>query len=117
MFPVEVGHAHAFESAIDGALSAVDAAIHVIFEDEALRGAVERDEFNGFGWTVFYAQTTSRTRGGIVLQVAAKSFRSGSLFDRVKLSDVLFEERLDHILEHGSEFHNENPFHKIVTTS
>ena len=117
MFPICVGHAHTFESAIDGALSAIDTAIHVIFQHEAFCGAVEGDEFNGFGWTVFDTQTATRTRGGVVLQVAAKSFRSGGSFDWIQLSGILFEKRLNHILEHGSNFHNANPFHKIMTKS
>ena len=83
MFPVCVGHAHTFEPAIDGALPAIDTAVHVILQYEALGGTIKRDEFNGFGWAVFDTQTTARTRGGVVLQVAAKSFRSGCSFDRI----------------------------------
>ena len=83
MFPVCIGHAHAFEPAIDGALPTIDTAVHVIFQDKAFCGAVERDEFDGFGWAVFDAQTAASACGGVVLQVAAKSFRSGGSFDRI----------------------------------
>lgn len=117
MFPICVGHAHTFEPAIDGALPAIDTAVHVIFQNEAFGGAVKRDEFDGFGWTVFDAQTAAYASGWVVLQIAAKSFRSGGPFDRIKLSGILFEKRLNHILEHGSNFHNANPFHKIMTRS
>lgn len=117
MFPVCIGHAHAFESAIDRALPAIDTAVHVIFQDKAFCGTVERDEFDGFGWAVFDTQTAACTGGGVILQVAAKSFRSGGSFDWIQLSGILFEKRLNHILEHGSNFHNANPFHKIITRS
>ena len=83
MFPVCIGHAHAFEPAIDGALPTIDTAVHVIFQDKAFCGAVERDEFNGFGWAVFDTQATARACGWVVLQVAAKSFGSESSFDRI----------------------------------
>jgi hypothetical protein len=53
MFPVCIGHAHAFEPAINGALSAIDTAVHVIFQDEAFCGAVKRDKFDGLGWAIF----------------------------------------------------------------
>ena len=91
MFPVCIGHAHAFEPAIDGALPAIDTAVHVILQYEALGGTVKRDEFNGFGWAVFDTQATARACGWVVLQVAAKSFRSGCSFDRIQLSGILFE--------------------------
>ena len=55
MFPVCIGHAHAFEPAIDGTLPAIDTAVHVILQHEALGGTVKRNEFNGFGWAVFDA--------------------------------------------------------------
>ena len=80
MFPICVRHAHAFESAINGALSTIDTAIHVIFQHEAFGGTVKGDEFNGFGWTVFDAQTAAYASGWVVLQVAAKSLRRGRSF-------------------------------------
>ena len=83
MFPVCIGHAHAFEPAIDGALPAIDTAVHVIFQYEALGGTVKCDEFDGLRWAVFDAQTAACACGWIVLQVAAKSFRSGGSFDRI----------------------------------
>ena len=83
MFPVCIGHSHAFESAIDGALPAIDTAVHVIFQYKALGGTIKGDEFNGFGWAVFDAQTAASACGRIVLQIAAKSFRSGGSFDRI----------------------------------
>ena len=52
MFPIGIGHAHAFESAIDYTLSAINTLIHMIFQHETFGGAVQRDKFNGFGWTV-----------------------------------------------------------------
>ena len=67
MFPVRIGHAHAFEPAIDGALPAIDASIHVIFQDEAFCGTVKRDKFNSIGWTVFDAQTAAYASGRVVL--------------------------------------------------
>ena len=81
MFPICVRHAHAFESAINGALSTIDTTIHVIFQDEAFCDTVKGDEFDGFRWTVFDAQIATHASGWVVLQVAAKSFRSGGSFD------------------------------------
>ena len=83
MFPVCIGHTHAFEPAIDGALPAIDTTVHVILQYEAFGGAIKCDKFNGFGWAVFDAQTTASACGWVVLQVAAKSFRSGGSFDRI----------------------------------
>ena len=83
MFPVCIRHTHAFEPAIDGALPAIDTAVHVIFQDKAFCSAIQRDKLNGFGWAVFDTQATARACGRIVLQVAAKSFRRGGSFDRI----------------------------------
>ena len=45
MFPICIGHAHTFEATINRTLTAIDATVHVVFEDEAFGGAVERDKF------------------------------------------------------------------------
>ena len=117
MFPVGIRHAHTFKSAIDGALSTIDTTIHVIFQHEAFGGTINGDKFNGLGWAILDTQTAAGTRGGIVLQIAAESFRRGSSFHWIELRAVLFEKRLNNILKHGSDFHNANPFHKIMTSS
>lgn len=59
MLPIGIGHAHAFEATIDHTLTTIDAAVHMVFEDEAFGGAVKRDQFDGFGGTVFHAQAAA----------------------------------------------------------
>ena len=67
MFPICIGHAHTFEATINRTLTAIDATVHVIFEDETFGGAVERDEFDGFGGTIFYAKATACAGGWVVV--------------------------------------------------
>jgi len=110
-------HSHAFESAIDDALSAINTLVHVILQHKSFGSTVKRDELNGFGWAVFDTQAAARASGRVVLQIAAKSFRCGCSFKWIELSDVLLEKGLNDILEHGSNFHSANPFHKIMTSS
>ena len=67
MFPIGIGHAHAFEATVDSALTTVDATVHVVFEYEAFGGAVERDKFDGFGRAIFYTETATRAGGWVII--------------------------------------------------
>lgn len=117
MLPIGVGHAHAFEATIDHTLTAIDAAVHVIFEDEAFGGAVERDQLDGFGGAIFHAQAATCASGWGVMQIAAETFRGGCLFKGIELGTVLFEQRSKDIFEHSAELHAVHPFSKIMTSS
>jgi len=117
MFPICIGHAHTFEATINRTLTAIDATVHVVFEDEAFGGAVERDKFDGFGRAIFYTETATRAGGRIIIQTATEALWSRRLFERIELCAVFFEQRCDDIFEHGSYFHAIHPFSRIMTRS
>lgn len=117
MFPIGIGHAHAFEATVDSALTTVDATVHVVFEYEAFGGAVERDKLDGFGGTIFDTETTPRACGRVIIQTAAEAFWSGRLLEGIELRAVFLEQRCDDIFEHGSDFHVIHPFSRIMTRS
>ena len=92
MFPISIRHAHTFEATVDGALTAIYATIHVIFEDEAFGGTVECDKFDGFGGTIFYAKATTCTGGRVVVQITAETLWGRCLHEGIELCAVLFEQ-------------------------
>lgn len=81
MFPILVGHSHALELAIDGTLSAVYTAVHVIFQDKPFGCPVQRDQFDGFGRAILGTQTTPGAGGGIVEKLPAITVWCGVSFE------------------------------------
>jgi hypothetical protein len=106
VFPILIGHTHAFELAIDHTLTAIYTTVTMIFQDKAFCSTVQNDELNGLGWTILGTQTAASASLGVIEEFAAIASRRRDLFLGIHLSGRFFIEGLEDILQHGSDFHN-----------
>jgi hypothetical protein len=105
MFPICVGHAHAFELAIDHALTAINASVAVIFQNEPFGGAIQDDQLDGFRGTVLGTQTATRAKFGIKEQLTAITLWRRDFLFRIHLRGWIFEEGFQNVPQHRSNFH------------
>lgn len=66
MFPFLVGHVNTLKFAVDHALSAIDAAIHVVFHYVPLSSAVQDDELDRIRRAILHAKAAACAGRGCI---------------------------------------------------